>query len=243
MRVLRRLRNEASSGLGTLLERLPTYANEFRPASPFPYIVVDDAVDERSLERVRRTFPTSSEMTVQFDGHHEVKSAENNWQRIPSPIRSLLSELNSDSFIDALEGLSGIKGLIADTRLIGGGLHQIGRGGKLDVHADFNYYEATRLHRRLNVLLYLNRGWKPEWGGQLELWPDDFSYCRRSIDPKFNRMVIFATTSTSFHGHPKPLTCPSNVTRKSLALYYYTAYPGPDAQAAHSTLFHEVPGD
>jgi len=56
-------------------------------------------------------------------------------------------------------------------------------------------------------------------------------------------MVIFATTSTSFHGHPKPLTCPSNVTRKSLALYYYTAYPGPDAQAAHSTLFHEVPGD
>jgi len=121
MRVLRRFRNEASSGVDTLLERLPTYANEFRTASPFPYIVVDDAVDERSLERVRRTFPTSSEMTVQFNGHHEVKSAENNWQRIPSPIRSLLSELNSDSFIDALEGLSGIKGLIADTRLIGGG--------------------------------------------------------------------------------------------------------------------------
>lgn len=242
MTVLRRSRYAARSGIDSLVERLPSHSSEFRTATPFPNIVIDGAIDERILEKVRRTFPTLSEMSTQFHGHHEVKSAENNWHRIPSPIRSLLADLNSDSFIDALEELSGIKGLIADTRLIGGGLHQIGRGGKLDVHADFNYYEATRLHRRLNVLLYLNRGWKPDWGGQLELWPDDFSYCRRSIDPTFNRMVVFATTSTSFHGHPKPLTCPANVTRKSLALYYYTAYPGPDAREAHSTLFHDVSG-
>ena len=106
----------------------------------------------------------------------------------------MLAWLNSATFLDFLEDLTGIQGLIADTRLLGGGLHQIGRGGKLDVHADFNYFEATRLHRRLNVLLYSNDGWNAEWGGQLELWTRDMSYCQRSIDPIYNRMVIFATT-------------------------------------------------
>ena len=221
----------------------PKPVGVFRSAEPFPNVVIDNAVSHRCLTAVLKSFPDTTEMSTQFAGRHEVKSAENEWSRISEAARSLLAQLNSAAFIDALEELSGIQGLIADTRLIGGGLHQIGQGGKLDVHADFNYFEATRLHRRLNVLLYLNRDWRSEWGGQLELWTHDLAFCQRSIEPEFNRMVIFATTSTSFHGHPKPLTCPSNVTRKSLALYYYTAYPGPDAQAAHSTLFHEVPGD
>jgi hypothetical protein len=136
--------------------------------------------------------------------------------------REVLAQLNNARFPDILENLTGTQGLIADICLVGGGLHQIGCSGKLDTRADFNYYEANQLPCRLTVLAYLNRGWKSEWGGQLELWPDDFSFGGRRIDPVSIRMVIFATTSTSFHGHPKPLTCPVNVTRKSLALYCYT---------------------
>ena len=221
------------------LERSP----EFRGAEPFPFVVIDGLFSNNALRRVEREFPERSSMSIQYNALHENKSAEQSWDRIGPATREVLARLNSERFLDFLEKLTGIQGLIADTRLIGGGLHQIGRGGKLDVHADFNYFEATRLHRRLNVLRYLNQDWRSEWGGQLELWTHDLAFCQRSIEPEFNRMVIFATTATSFHGHPKPLTCPSNVTRKSLALYYYTAYPGPDAQAAHSTLFHEVPGD
>jgi len=220
-----------------LADLAASLAPEFRPAVPFPFAVVDDLFSRRVLRRVLREFPESRDMSIQFDAEHEIKSAESAWDRLGPATRSLLAWLNSATFLDFLEDLTGIQGLIADTRLLGGGLHQIGRGGKLDVHADFNYVEATRLYRRLNVLLYLNDGWKAEWGGQLELWPDDMSYCHRSIDPIYNRMVVFATTSTSFHGHPKPLECPVGVTRKSLALYYYTAYPGPDATDAHSTLF------
>jgi Rps23 Pro-64 3,4-dihydroxylase Tpa1-like proline 4-hydroxylase len=214
---------------------------EFRSAEPFPYVVIDGLFSSRALGLIEREFPAQSSMSIQYRSDHENKSAEQSWDRIGGQTQQLLALLNSAPFLDFLEELTGIKGLIADTRLIGGGLHQIGQGGKLDVHADFNYFEATRLHRRLNVLLYLNRDWQSEWGGQLELWTHDLEFCQRSIEPLFNRMVIFATTSTSFHGHPKPLTCPPDVTRKSLALYYYTAYPGPDAQDAHSTLFHEVP--
>ena len=50
---------------------------------------------------------------------------------------------------------------------------------------------------------------------------------RKSIAPLFNRLVVFNTTKHSFHGHPKPLNTPPSVTRKSLALYYFTSEPSP----------------
>jgi hypothetical protein len=59
------------------------------------------------------------------------------------------------------------------------------------------------------------------------------------IDPIFNRCVIFTTTDTSYHGHPVPLTCPPGVTRKSLALYYYSV-PTSDRADVHNTVFRET---
>ena len=34
--------------------------------------------------------------------------------------------------------------------------------------------------------------------------------------------TIVLTDDFSYHGHPDPLTCPENITRKSIALYYYS---------------------
>ena len=56
-----------------------------------------------------------------------------------------------------LERLTGIEGLIPDPYFVGGGLHQIESGGKLDIHVDFNRLEKTNLDRRLNLLIYLNK--------------------------------------------------------------------------------------
>ena len=96
------------------------------------------------------------------------------------------------------------------------------KGGFLKVHSDFNLHPQLNLNRRLNLLLYLNKDWKEEWGGHLELWDKDMKSCKVKISPNFNKLVIFNTTDYSFHGHPNPLACPEDVTRKSLALYYYT---------------------
>ena len=40
--------------------------------------------------------------------------------------------------------------------------------------------------------------------------------------PILNNAVIFRTDCESNHGFPDPIKCPNNVSRKSLALYYYT---------------------
>jgi Rps23 Pro-64 3,4-dihydroxylase Tpa1-like proline 4-hydroxylase len=154
--------------------------------------------------------------------------------------RNLLAQLNGPAFIDFLQELTGITGLVPDPHLFGGGLHQIEPGGYLEVHADFNLHPVTRLERRLNLLIYLNKDWQESWGGALELWGSDMTTCEARIKPLFNRCVIFTTSATSFHGHPVPLACPSGVTRKSVALYYYTLPVAARVGPMHNTVF---PGD
>jgi Rps23 Pro-64 3,4-dihydroxylase Tpa1-like proline 4-hydroxylase len=145
-------------------------------------------------------------------------------------------------FLEWLEDMTGIAGLLPDPHMIGGGPHEIRRGGKLAVHADFNRHPHTGLDRRLNVLLYLNREWQQAWGGHLELWDLNRERCKQ-IAPVFNRLVVFATTSTSWHGHPVPLTCPPGVYRRSIAFYYYTdGRPAHESMGDHSTVFVDTPG-
>ena len=136
--------------------------------------------------------------------------------------KSFLHYLNSSSFIDFLQYLTGIPSLIPDPHYIGGGYQEVKRGGMLKMHIDFAKHPATRLDRRLNCLIYLNKNWIDAYNGHLMLYNAEFTNCEKSISPIFNRMVVFSTTNTSFHGLPEPLMCPPNVSRKSLALYYYT---------------------
>lgn len=64
------------------------------------------------------------------------------------------------------------------------------------------------------------------------------------VYPIFNRCVIFTTSENSHHGHPDQLTCPENITRKSLAWYYYTVENGENiANEPHSTLYKHRPGE
>lgn len=206
---------------------------------------MDDFLPERVLDEVLAEFPSPKGADwFAFDSPLERKLATKDDSTMGPATRHLLGELNSASFIDFLERLTGIEGLVPDPHFVGGGLHQIEPGGHLKVHADFNRHPRTALERRLNVLVYLNRDWKDEYGGAFELWSEDMSTCEAKVMPYFNRCVVFSTTSTSFHGHPEPLACPEGQTRKSIALYYYSKdRPADQLGAEHNTLFKARPGE
>jgi Rps23 Pro-64 3,4-dihydroxylase Tpa1-like proline 4-hydroxylase len=217
-----------------------TLSHRYRTAAPFPHIVLDDVFPAAELEKVLGEFPAPQQTEwVRFDnptekklGFHHHKSA------ISETIRQFLWRMNSFEVLEFLENLTGIAGLIPDPYFGGGGIHQIERGGFLKVHADFNWHPKLRLDRRLNMLIYLNKDWREEYGGHLELWDGETNQCVRSILPVFNRTVIFSTTDKSYHGHPKPLNCPPEMTRKSLSLYYYTnGRPEEERSAPHDTIF------
>ena len=231
-----------SEKLSRLIE---DHRDSYASAQPFPHVVIDDFMPAEVLRRIADSFPGPKEIGWQeFDNPRQKKLAVESETQIEAGARWLLYQMNSATFMEFLERLTGIEGLIPDPYFTGGGLHQIERGGFLKIHADFNVHPKFKLERRLNLLLYLNENWKEEYGGHLEIWNKDMTHCVRRILPTFNRCIIFNTTDSSFHGHPQPLTCPQGVTRKSLALYYYTnGRPEEEASFEHGTLTRPRPGE
>lgn len=225
-----------------LATRADELAPQYAAASPFPHVVLDDFLPEHLLLALGAEFPPAPEMSIQFKAKLQLKSAEEIWERMGPVTRSVLAALNAGAFVDQLEHLTGIGGLVADPHLEGGGQHQTVRGGKLGIHADFSRNERLGLERRINVLIYLTPGWQEEWGGHLEFWDDDMTSCGQRIAPFFGRSVIFTTTASSFHGVPDALACPPEVTRKSLALYYYTPVEVEPSSQEHKAVFRRRPG-
>jgi hypothetical protein len=222
-------------------ERARTYQNN----APFPHIARDGLFDADTLQGVIADIPsplTRSDLFSKDIAHlQENKFAWRDVSRMGEQSLRFINMLQSKPFLEFLTTLTGVQGLVSDPYLWGGGYHQILRGGKLAIHADFNIHPQTQLYRRLNVLVYLNKNWQEAWGGCVELWSEDMKQCAHKIAPLFNRMVVFNTTEKSFHGHPDALNCPPNVIRRSLALYYYT-YERP-INHAHSTLWQARPQD
>lgn len=225
-------------------------AHDYQTASPFPHIALDDFLDQALVEQLVARFPQLKEKPGQTP---EAAMTEDG--KLPQPnklwlsnqigvdplIRQLYWELNSAPFLSFLEQLTGITNLIPDPHMAGGGVHETRRDGLLMVHADFNKHPQFQLDRRLNILLYLNRDWQDDWGGHLELWARNVSRCEKRIAPIAGRCVIFSTTRDSFHGHPHPLACPPEQSRKSIALYYYTnGRPANEDPTPHKTIWVDV---
>jgi 2OG-Fe(II) oxygenase superfamily len=228
-----------------LLPLAHDHAEAYQSADPFPHAVIDDFLPRPVLEALMSAFPSPTEIDWhRFDNSRELKLAMTEQDPLPAYVRQVLAEFNSATMIDFLEALTGMEGLIPDPHFWGGGLHQIEPGGHLDVHSDFNWHSRLLLDRRINLLVYLNDDWQPEWGGALELWNEDMTECRQRVDPIANRCVVFSTTDTSFHGHPEPLACPPGRTRRSLALYYYSnGRPADELSALRTTAFQPRPGE
>jgi 2OG-Fe(II) oxygenase superfamily len=218
-----------------------------RSASPFPYFAIDDFLDADFAERVLASFPSfeeAAQMGRSFSAVNEKgKIQVTDASRFAAPIAELNRALAAPEFTELLSYVFEIPALLPDDELVGGGIHQTGPRGHLDVHVDFNYIEERKLHRRLNILIYFNEGWQPDWGGNIELWDEEVKVCHHSFSPVFNRCVVFETSEISYHG-VTAVRCPEDRTRRSFAAYYYTreAPPNWDGQA-HSTSFKARPDE
>lgn len=225
----------AAKALGE--EASPSYQSK----QPFHFGKFDDFLPEEILNRVLAELDTLPAPESSFERAQERLKTSYIPERLPPYTRNLFYKLNSRPFIRFLENLTGISGLLPDPYFSGGGIHVVANGGHLDIHADFNRQGKLNLERRLNVLIYLNKDWRPEYGGQFEIWENDMSRKIESFEPIFNRMVCFSTSSNSMHGNPNPVAHPDGVPRRSIALYYYTAtWDG--SKREHTTVFKPRPG-
>ncbi len=230
----------------SLQDRSDLIAESFQKATPFHYTMFEGFFTGDAAELIHEEYPTIRD--GMWDGTTYIDQ-KNKFQKTSfepgSVFEKAFDELNSDKFLQWLQKISGIDQLMGDPELFGGGLHQSINGAFLNVHVDYNIHSKTKFHRRLNVLVYMNKFWKEEYEGFLELW--DLSNNHKNLlakyAPSYNRCVIFETNEISFHGHPKPLNTSNGISRKSMATYYYTkTRPANEIFDSHNTKYINTEG-
>ena len=201
------------------LERL---ASEFGRADPFPHVVLEDFLN-LTPDDMAGVYPPPDwpHWKRREDFYQSGKMYCRDTDVIPPLLTSMFYELSSPPFLNFLESVTGIGGLIPDPYYEGGGLHCSGPGGVLMPHTDFHLYGRLNLYRRLNLLLYLNPGWGEDFGGCLGLWEKGAQHPAKLVVPAWGTCVIFRTDDRSVHGFSTPVR--EGRWRRSIALYYYSS--------------------
>lgn len=206
-----------------LLRLAVSRRQKYGRAQPFPHIVIDGLFHAHILESILEEFPKIDDARwARLRNDHQnrvLRSKGDSW--LGPRTQHLLGFLRSSTFVTFVERMTGIDGLIADPHT--GGLHSTLTGGNLHIHADSSWENRVNLKRRVNLFLYLNKDWRDEYLGALELWSPDMSSCCKRIAPNFNRLVLLAIGNDFNHGVPDPLKCPSGQSRKAISVTYCSA--------------------
>ena len=233
---------------GNVLCRAAGLQREFQGATPFRHVAIDDFLEAQICESLLNDFPSFDERHATDEmGRIGRKAVVERLSGISRGYRKFYEYINSAAFLDAMSQLTGIPGLIADETLFGGGTHENRAGQGLDVHIDFNIDERRMLHRRVNLLVYLNKEWEEAWGGSIELHSNprqpEIDEVKRFL-PLFNRALIFETNEYSWHGFRRIELPPDkeHLSRKSISIYLYTRErPVEEVVAPHTTFYVPQP--
>ncbi len=218
----------------------PRCKNIYSNADPFPHIIFKDLWEEEFLESISNEFREFKNWEVHSMSAGFEKRTCGSFFKLPPKTARLIDFCNSFIFIRFLEYLTGISGLIPDPYLLGGGMHSTLNNGFLKLHTDFNWHENLKLYRRLNLLIFLNKNWKDDWEGHLLLVKKNKSELelRKKIPPEMNTSVIFNTDHKSIHGHPFPMKLPEDISRDSIAIYYYSSSKPEDYILAKNSFWY-----
>lgn len=223
-----------------LEEELHELHEKFSSATPFSYICIDDFLDTSLAKSLSANFPLLNKMDVFYKGLNEQKGEHSSFENLHSDFTVLKKKLWSGSFIKKIEKITGFDGLHLIDDRYGVGLHQGGNKSFLDPHIDYNLHPILKKQRRFNFLIFLNEEWEKDWGGSLQFFNSNGTECVQSIEPKFNRAVIFVCNSVFFHGY-NLINCPTSITRKSFYLYFFSE---PEKSLLfHDTVFTPSPND
>jgi len=231
-----------------VVRRADEYRQAFLRAQPFQHVVIEDFLDPPFAERLLLEFPRfDPNLATNEVGHAGGKAVNTRIREISPAYEKLYEVISARPFLDFVSRLSGIPDLILDPKMYGGGTHENLHGQELDPHVDFNYDESRQLHRRLNLIVYLNKDWQTKWGGALEIHSNPrkpFENGIRSYDPLFNRCVMFETNEYSWHAFPR-INLPEDrrhLSRKSISIYLYTRErPSEEIAPVHGTFYVQRP--
>lgn len=231
-----------------VIRNADVYRETFLHAQPFKHVVIEGFFEPEFAEGLLADFPSfDPQLAMNEFGYTGGKAVNTNIRRISPVYQQLYEAIGAKPFLELVSRISGIPDLILDPKMYGGGTHDNRHGQELDPHVDFNYDEAQQLHRRLNLIVYMNKEWRSEWGGAIEIHSNPRDPATNSIssyDPLFNRCVMFETNERSWHGFPRINLPPDkrHLSRKSISIYLYTKdRPAEEIAPMHGTFYVQRP--
>lgn len=194
---------------------------EYLTARPFPHIAIKNICNEEKLTELYNQIPLLDNKSRDYM-FAKNKFEKSNYSELGPLFKELQEDLRSEKMNEFLSYLES-KPIFVDPKNHGGGLHQGRKNSFLDMHLDYNYHPLHDLwYREINLLLYLNKDWKPEYGGQLEL-RDLRTDETASVDVDFNTLIIQKCDDYTLHGY-HPTNFPEGVYRTSIATYAFSKH-------------------
>lgn len=226
-------------------QQLPQLQAQFASAWPYEHVAIDGLCDEAELLALYDEIPDPASGDINKSRDYMFarnKYEKSGFKEISPRFAQIYADFTSERFAKILHAITG-EPVFMDPEFHGGGIHQGGEGSYLDMHTDFNFHPIKRTwFRNLNVLLYLNKGWKPEYKGQLKLRHRDKPDSTTLVEPLFNRCVIMFTRDHTVHGYDA-INFPKGTYRRSIAAYAYTpveaAAEGVALDVKHDDAKHE----
>jgi hypothetical protein len=228
------------SGRLVLPRRLDVLREQYCLARPFPHVIIDGLFEPSFLVQLLAEAPQPGAeqwQTIELEDLERTNRMRSAMD-VGGAGSEMVALMHSAAFHYLLSEITGVWQLLPDPYLQGAGHALLKRGDYFKVHADRNMAYDTGLTRRLAVIVFLNKDWRPEYNGQLELWDHSGERCEVKIEPEFNRTVIFEVAYPNYHGVPRPLECPADKLRRSFLLYYHTVgVGGADKLTPHTSRF------
>ncbi|HEX8287220.1 MAG TPA: 2OG-Fe(II) oxygenase [Pyrinomonadaceae bacterium] len=200
------------------------------------FAAIDNLLPDDLARKIFVAFPSLNDMRL-LDSFREKKYTSKSLDQFDPLISDITFAFQDERVIEKVAGLTDIKDPKGDPHLYAGGISAMAKGHFLNPHLDNSHDYEQKHYRVLNLLYYITPDWKPENGGNLELWNEDVTESVE-IPSLFNRLVLMSTNDKSWHSVNE---VKKDGARCCISNYYFSPHSPNGYETTHVTYFQARP--
>lgn len=213
--------------------------NFYGTSGEIGYFYLDNLLPSEITNKIFDSFPKPQEMKLK-KSIKEFKYVSAQMDKFNPLLEEIIFAFQDEKVVDLIGEICGITDLYPDEKLYAGGISIMGKNHFLNPHLDNSHDKDRNRWRVLNVLFYVSPDWVLENGGNLELWPGGLENNPKTIESKFNRLVVMATHNSSLHSVSKVEV---DKLRCCVSNYYFRDNPLLHSDTYHVTTFRARPNE
>lgn len=213
------------------------FRKEFSQPGRIPSFVADGLLPAVIAQEIYNAFPRTEELVLR-NTIRERKYVTSEMNKYNPVLKEIVFAFHDPRFVRLIGEITGLRDLEADSLLYAAGISVMSKGCFLNPHLDNSHDYEKKRYRVLNLLYYVTPGWERECGGHLELWDQGVKKAGRTIESRFNRLVVMSTFRRSWHSVSPVL---AEGTRCCVSNYYFSPHSAERKNYYHVTSFRGRP--